>query len=82
MKEIAATEVKSSFGQVLELTRSEPVAIEKDGEMVAVIMSFAEYQRLTELEDRYWGRRAEQALEHGFVAEEDGNTWLKEALAL
>ena len=77
MKEIAATDAKNKFGQMLEMTISEPVAIEKKGRPVAVMLSFAEYQRLTELEDRYWGEKATKALENGFVAEEDGTAWLK-----
>lgn len=80
MKEIAATEAKNKFGHVLEMTMSEPVAIEKNGRPVAVILSIAEYQRLTELEDRYWGEKALKALEGGFVSEDAGKGWLKEKL--
>ena len=77
MKEIAATEVKNRFGHVLEMTMTEPVTIEKKGRPVAVILSFAEYQRLTELEDRYWGERALKSLENGFMVAEAGTSWLK-----
>lgn len=80
MKGMPATEAKNKFGQVLEMTMSGPVAIEKKGRPVAVLLSFAEYQRLTELEDRYWGDRAVAALKNGFVAEDAGNQWLKEKL--
>jgi len=57
MKETAATDAKNRFGQLLEMAMSEPVAIEKKGRRVAVLLSFAEYQRLTELEEHYWGER-------------------------
>ena len=80
MKETAATEAKNRFGQLLEMAMNEPVAIEKKGRRVAVLLSFAEYQRLTELEDRYWGERALKALEGGFVAEAEANDWLKKKL--
>ncbi len=69
MKEAAATEVKNKFGQMLETVMSEPVAIEKNGRPVAVMMSMAEYERLMEIEDRYWGEKALKALEEGFAGD-------------
>jgi len=77
MKEAAATEVKNKFGQILETVVSEPVTIEKKGRPVAVIVSISEYQRLTELEDRYWGERAQRALEGGLLSEDDTKNWLR-----
>jgi len=76
MKEAAATEVKNKFGQILETVVSEPVTIEKKGRPVAVIVSIGEYQRLTELEDRFWGERAQRALESGFLSEKGAKKWL------
>ena len=69
MKEAAATDVKNKFGQMLETVMSEPVAIEKNGRPVAVMMSMAEYERLIEIEDRYWGEKALKALEEGFASD-------------
>jgi prevent-host-death family protein len=69
MKEAAATDVKNKFGQMLEAVMSEPIAIEKKGRPVAVMMSIAEYERLVQIEDRYWGERALKAIEEGFVSE-------------
>jgi antitoxin Phd len=80
MKETAATEAKNRFGQLLEMAMNEPVAIEKKGRRVAVLLSFAEYQRLTELEDHYWGEKALKALESGFLSEGETNEWLKKKL--
>lgn len=80
MKETAATDAKNRFGQLLEMAMSEPVAIEKKGRRVAVLLSFAEYQRLTELEERYWGQKALKALESGVVCESETNDWLKKKL--
>jgi prevent-host-death family protein len=71
MKEAAATDVKNKFGQMLETVMSEPVAIEKNGRPVAVMMSMAEYERLTEIEDRYWGEKALKALEEGFASDDE-----------
>jgi prevent-host-death family protein len=69
MKEAAATDVKNKFGQMLEAVMSEPIAIEKKGRPVAVMMSIAEYERLVEIEDRYWGEKALKAIEEGFVSD-------------
>ena len=33
------------------------------------MMSIAEYQRLVEIEDRYWGEKALKAIEEGFVSD-------------
>ncbi len=80
MREAAATDVKNKFGQMLEAALTEPVAIEKKGRPVAVMMSIAEYQRLIEIEDRCWGENARKALAEGFVAEKDTRAWLKKKL--
>jgi len=77
MKETAASEAKNRFGELLETAKTEPVAIGKKGHPVAVLLSFEEYQRLTELEDRYWGEKALKALESGVVAEAETAAWLK-----
>lgn len=77
MKEATATEAKNRFGQILDQAMTEPVAIDKNGRPVAVLLSFAEYQRLAEIEDRYWGERAQQALKSGFAGTEESRAWLE-----
>ena len=74
MKEAAATDVKNRFGQMLEAVMSEPLAIEKKGRPVAVMMSIAEYERLVEIEDRYWGEKALKAVAEGFVSDNEIKT--------
>lgn len=81
MKEAAATTAKNRFGHLIEMAMTEPVTIEKKGRPVAVLISFAEYQRLTELEDRYWGKRALKALEGGFLSKKETARWLREKLS-
>jgi antitoxin Phd len=80
MREAAATDVKNKSGQMLETAMTEPIAIEKKGRPVAVMMSITEYQRLVEIEDRYWGEKAREAIEEGFVKEKDTQAWLKRKL--
>ncbi len=77
MKEAAATDVKNKFGQMLEAVMSEPITIEKKGRPVAVMMSIAEYERLVEIEDRYWGEKALKAIEEGFVSDSKAKTLLE-----
>ena len=47
MQRIAAREAKNSFGRLIDMARAEPVAIEKHGRAVVVVVSFEEYERLT-----------------------------------
>ncbi|MBF0465707.1 MAG: type II toxin-antitoxin system Phd/YefM family antitoxin [Nitrospirae bacterium] len=67
MKTVNATEVKNRFGQYLETSLSEPVVIEKTGRAVAVMISMADYERLSALEDSYWAQRALEAEKSGFL---------------
>lgn len=46
MSDISATDAKNRFGQVLEMARTEPVHVQKNGRDVAVVISPEEYKRL------------------------------------
>jgi len=46
MTDISATDAKNRFGQVLEMARTEPVHVQKNGRDVAVVLSPEEYGRL------------------------------------
>lgn len=46
MTDISATDAKNRFGQVLEMARTEPVHVQKNGRDVAVVLSPEEYKRL------------------------------------
>lgn len=48
MSNITATDAKNKFGQVLDQAQHEPVHVQKNGRDIAVVVSAAEYQRLTE----------------------------------
>lgn len=47
MKSVAAKEAKDRFGQLIEDSRREPVAIVRHGRRVAVVLSPDEYERLS-----------------------------------
>ena len=42
-----------------------------------MLISFKEYERLTEMEDRYWGEQALKALEEGFLTRKETNKCVK-----
>lgn len=60
MKRVSAIDAKTFLGQYLEKVNSEPVTIHKNDRAVAVLISYAEYQRLTALENAYWLVEAEK----------------------
>lgn len=46
MKTMNATQAKNQFGQLLDDAQAEPVAIQKNGRDIAVIVSMAQYQTM------------------------------------
>ncbi len=47
MKTINATQAKNQFGQLLDDAQAEPVAIQKNGRNVAVVVSADEFRRIS-----------------------------------
>ena len=47
MHRMSARDAKNSFGRLIDLARAEPIAIEKYGRSVVVVLSVEEYERLT-----------------------------------
>lgn len=52
MQHMAARDAKNSFGRLIDTARAEPVAIDKYGRTVVVVISIEEYQRLTNFQRR------------------------------
>jgi prevent-host-death family protein len=67
MHTATSTDVKNHFGEYLEQAREEPVLVSRTGRPVAVLMSWKDYERLSALEDSYWGLKAQQAEKSGFI---------------
>ena len=65
MREVNATDVKTQFGEFLDMTRAEPIGIRKSGKLTAVMLSAEEYEHLQRVEDAYWIARAEAAEARG-----------------
>ncbi|MEK6627531.1 MAG: type II toxin-antitoxin system prevent-host-death family antitoxin [Bdellovibrionota bacterium] len=80
MFKMNATKAKNEFGLMLEHARKEPVSIERNGRGVAVVISFEEYSRLQELENKYWGDKATKAVANGFMGEKKSAELLSELL--
>lgn len=81
MKTVTATEIKNRLGQYLARVAVEPVAIEKNGRPVAVLLSSEEYEVLQRSDDAFWGEAARAAEAEGFLNVEDSLKYLKDAPA-
>ena len=46
MQHMSARDAKNGFGKLIDLARAEPVAIEKYGRSVVIVMAVEEYERL------------------------------------
>lgn len=46
MQSMSARDAKNSFGKLIDIARAEPVAIEKHGRAVVVVLSIEAYERL------------------------------------
>lgn len=71
VKTVTATEIKNRFGQYLERVAVEPVAVEKNGRPVAVLLSFEEYEALQRADDYFWVQAARAAEAEGFLGVEE-----------
>ena len=47
MQRMSARDAKNGFGRLIDLARAEPVAIEKYGRSVVVVLAVEEYERLS-----------------------------------
>jgi prevent-host-death family protein len=80
MKIITATELKNKTAEAIELARSEPVSVEKNGRPSVVIISQADYDRMVKLENEYWLSRALQAEKSGFIGAKATSSFIQSEL--
>ena len=80
MQVTTARDAKNRFGQLLDDARVEPVAIEKHGRPVAVLMSLEEFERLEALEDAWWAEQAAKAEQGGTIGTEGSDQLLRDLL--
>ncbi len=48
MKRVSAKDAKNGFGKLIDTALAEPVIIEKHGRPVIVVLSFEEFQRMSD----------------------------------
>ena len=72
---INATMAKQHFGTYLTNVAGGPVIIEKSGNPTAVMISYNEFVRLSELEDMVLLKEAIEASNEGFLSNEESLTW-------
>lgn len=46
MQRISAREAKNGFGRLIDMARAQPVAVQKHGRPVVVVVAIEEYERL------------------------------------
>ena len=80
MKTLAAREAKNGFGHLLDMARQEPVAIERHGRPVAVMLSAEEYARLEALENAFWISKAEAGAASGYLGRADSAALVSDIL--
>jgi prevent-host-death family protein len=78
MKTVTSTEVKNTFGTIMDSALVEPVLVKKSGRGSVVILSVAEYERLISMEDAYWASRAFTSEGSGFASEADVQLLIKD----
>ena len=81
MKNAASTRVQNNFGEFLEAAGREPIAVTRTGRKVAVLLSWAEYERLSHLEDGVLLARVREAEAEGYLGIEETAAFLKAKLA-
>lgn len=77
MEKVSATEVKNRLGTYLDHAALEPIIVEKSGRPFVVMLSFDEYERLSALEDAYWGKKAKEAEKSGWASDKEVATLVK-----
>ncbi len=58
MRQVNSTDFKNNFGEFLDLARDEPIAVNRSGKPVAVLVSVEEFAHFQRLNDLYWLARA------------------------
>jgi len=80
MNHTSVSDFRSRIGDYLGHLDSTPVVLERHGKPAAVVLSYAEYQRLQDMEDAWWGAQAQAALKSGLVGHEAAMQHLQEKL--
>ena len=78
---MTSTGTRRTWGRVVEKARKNPVVVEKDGRPVVAVISYEDFERFQELEDRIWGERASAVREKGdYIGTEESMKLLQRGL--
>lgn len=66
MTTIPLVHAQAKLAETIERTKTGPVVLEESGEPVAIVLSIADYRRLSEAEIREHERASKAAYEQGF----------------
>ncbi|MHB8115285.1 MAG: type II toxin-antitoxin system Phd/YefM family antitoxin [Acidithiobacillus ferrivorans] len=80
MDHASLSDFRNRIGDYLSNLGNAPVLLERYGKPAAVVLSYAEYQRLQDMEDAWWGERARAALESGLVGHDEAMGHIQEKL--
>lgn len=75
MLTINATAAKQTFGNCLSSVIGGPIIIEKSGKPAAVMISYEEFVRLNDLEDKLLLKNAIDAANEGFLDDNESKNW-------
>lgn len=82
MTRMTLAEAGADFAETLEQVRQEPVLVEREGEPVAVVLSFESYQRLAAPEDErikaltaFWDEEIERRMAEPAMYEATEEFW-------
>ena len=80
MNTVNATYAKQNFGACVADAAKQPVIIEKSGRPAVVMISYEEFQRLSDLEDAMWLQRAQDAAAGGYLTADESDAFMKKRL--
>ena len=81
MNTVNATYAKQNFGACIADALAKPVLIAKSGRPTVVMISYEEFQRLSEIENAMWLQRAQEAASGGYLGVEESDAFMKKRLA-
>ena len=73
---INARDAQARFGEIMSTINREPITITKHGKETAVVISYEDYNKFQNLEELYWGLKAQEAEEEGYLSPDESETIL------
>jgi PHD/YefM family antitoxin component YafN of YafNO toxin-antitoxin module len=81
MNTVNAAYIEQNFNACVVDAIKQPIVIEKSGRPAVVMLSYEEFQRLSDLEDAFRLQRAQDAASEGYLSTEESDEFMKKRLA-